>query len=162
MVLITLADGFVLDSTDGHPIWDATRRAFVDASQLHAGDMVETSTNEMIGITALADYTADLTAYNLQIDEMHTYHAGSTPVPVHNSCGPLTASQVTQMAERVGYRATNQTLRGQRVFTNGKNYILKDIDSHAGGLWKMADTIRGLGSKTTRTGTYDYDLNYGP
>jgi hypothetical protein len=46
----------------------------------------------------------------------------------------------------------------QRV--NGKNFIVQDIDSHSGGLWKMADTIKGLGSKTTRSGTYDYDLNY--
>jgi hypothetical protein len=73
---------------------------------------------------------------------------------------PLTTAQATQMANRVGYQPINQTLRGQRVFSNGKNFIVQDIDSHSGGLWKMADTIKALGSKTTRTGTYDFDLNY--
>lgn len=42
MVLITLADGSTLDSTDGHPIWDATSRRFTDASGLHLGDKIET------------------------------------------------------------------------------------------------------------------------
>ena len=34
------------------------------------------------------------------------------------------------------------------------------VDSHSGGLWKMANTVKDLGSKTTRTGTYDYNLNF--
>ncbi len=42
----------------------------------------------MLTITRLTTYRADLTAYNLQIDQIHTYYAGATPVLVHNSCGP--------------------------------------------------------------------------
>ena len=38
--------------------------------------------------------------------------------------------------------------------------VVQDIGSHSGGLWKMADTIRGLGSRTARAGTYDYNLEY--
>ncbi len=63
------------------------------------------------------------------------------------------------MANRLGFRATNRKIRGQRVFTDGKNYIVQDIDAHNPvGLWKMAKTVDGLKSKATRMGTYDYDL----
>ena len=72
----------------------------------------------------------------------------------------LTNSQITDMATRLGFRPTNFTSQRQIVFTDGKNFITQDITSHTGGLWKMARTPEGLGSKTTRMGTYDYDLNY--
>ncbi len=88
MVLISLADGSVLDSTDGHPIWDATTKQFTDASQLRVGDKIETSNGELITIARVTDYRDDLTAYNLQIDQIHTYYAGTTAVLVHNSCKP--------------------------------------------------------------------------
>lgn len=65
MVLITLVDGTVLDSTDGHPIWDATTGQFTDASGLHFGDKIETIDGNLISITGLTTYSADLAAYNL-------------------------------------------------------------------------------------------------
>jgi len=99
MVLVTLADGSVLDSTDGHPIWDATTGQFTDAGKLHAGDKIETSNGAFITIAGLTTYSADVTAYNLQIGTIHTYYAGATPVLVHNSCGER---QVDAFLERTG------------------------------------------------------------
>jgi len=48
---------------------------------------------------------------------------------------------------------------GQTVFRSGRRYIVQDIDSHAGGIWKMANSPGALGTKTTRMGTYDEQLN---
>jgi hypothetical protein len=160
MVKISLADGSMLNSTDGHPIWDATTGHFTDASKLRIGHKIQAESGALIPVIRLSAYSADLTAYNLQIDGIHTYYAGSTAVLVHNSCGPLTTAQATQMAARVGYKSTNHIVKGQRVFTNGKNFIVQDIDSYSGGLWKMAKTVSDLGSKRTRVGTYDYNLDY--
>ena len=42
---------------------------------------------------------------------------------------------------------------GQKVFTNGQNFITPDVDQHNGGTWKMFDR-RG-----NRIGTFDGDLN---
>jgi len=64
------------------------------------------------------------------------------------------------MANRLGYRPTKLISSGQRVFTNGKSFITQDIDSHSGGLWKMGRTVADLASKSTRMGTYDYNLDY--
>ncbi len=70
-----------------------------------------------------------------------------------------TTRQATAAAEALGYRRIAETSHGQAVYTNGKNYITRDIDGHKkGGAWKVADTLKALGSKETRTGTYDATL----
>ncbi|WP_411705615.1 toxin C-terminal domain-containing protein [Edaphovirga cremea] len=33
------------------------------------------------------------------------------------------------------------------------------MDGHNGGFWKVADSVKNFGSKKTRTGTFDIDLN---
>lgn len=86
MVDVTLADGSVLKSTDHHPIWDATTRTFADAINLHVGDQVLSGSGTFT-ITGERVYDRTLTAYNLQIEGIHSYYAGTTPVLVHNSCG---------------------------------------------------------------------------
>lgn len=110
MVLISLADGSVLYSTAGHPIWNATTGLFTDASSLHAGDEIETSNGQLITISYLTDYSVDLTAYNLQISTIHTYYAGTTPVLVHNSCGML-GEGGTQVTSKTLLRDTGQGYR---------------------------------------------------
>jgi filamentous hemagglutinin len=45
-----------------------------------------------------------------------------------------------------------------KIFTNGKTYISPDVDSHNGGAWKAAKSVKKLGSKKTRLGTYDAGL----
>jgi Novel toxin 21 len=91
-----------------------------------------------------------------------TYHveAGEVPVLVHNASCPLTNPQAKDMANRLGYRPTKFVSSGQRVFTNGETFITQDITSNSGGLWKMARSVADLAIKSTRMGTYDYDLNY--
>lgn len=66
-------------------------------------------------------------------------------------------------AEDLGYVATNYTSHGQKVFKlnkgKGPKYISIDKDGHNGGVWKGASSVKNLGSKNTRSGTYDAELN---
>ena len=87
MVDLTLDDGSKITTTDRHPFWDATTRTFTDAIDLRIGDKVLSAKGRTLAVSAEYVYDRDLTAYNLQIDGIHTYYAGSTPVLVHNSCG---------------------------------------------------------------------------
>ncbi len=116
MVDATLDDGSTLTVTDHHPIWDATTHTFTDAIDLHPGDHVLTATRHLATITTLRTYQRTLTAYNLQIDGIHTYYAGTTPILVHNSCVSavevlddpssvqgLTSSQIDDLARNAGY-----------------------------------------------------------
>jgi hypothetical protein len=68
------------------------------------------------------------------------------------------------MIINLGYRKTTELSSGKAVYFSSKakrdlQYIVEDIDSHNGGIWKGADSIRNLGSRTTRSGTYDQFLN---
>ena len=60
----------------------------------------------------------------------------------------------------LGFEKINETVHGgQAVFKNGKDYITRDLDGHNGGAWKMADSVKALGSKEARAGTFDVNLN---
>ncbi|WP_208592648.1 SAR2788 family putative toxin [Gracilibacillus suaedae] len=65
-------------------------------------------------------------------------------------------------AKDLGYSITKYRSHGQKVFKRSKGkgpkYITVDKDGHNGGVWKGATTIKNLGSKKTRSGTYDANL----
>src|SRR3989442_709043 len=64
----------------------ATAR-FTYGTDLKAGDQVSTAAGRTVRIAGLRVYAADVTAYNLTVEGIHTYYAGATAVLVHNSCG---------------------------------------------------------------------------
>ncbi|WP_280685107.1 RHS repeat-associated core domain-containing protein [Kitasatospora sp. MAA19] len=82
-----------LTSTQHHPYWNATTQRWTDAADLHIGDQLLTSTTDTLAtVQAVRNYrTPSQTAYNLTINQLHTYYvlAGNTPILVHNSgiCG---------------------------------------------------------------------------
>src|SRR5437868_2056460 len=41
----------------------------------------------------------------------------------------------------------------------GNDFITRDLDGHNGGAWKMVDSVKALGSKEARAGTFDANLN---
>lgn len=67
--------------------------------------------------------------------------------------GSVATKQAAQLAEYLGFsrRVKNAPFNshGQAVFTDGKNFITIDVDSHNGGVWKMVNR-RG-----ERVGTFD-------
>jgi RHS repeat-associated protein len=87
MVDVALSDGSTITATDEHPFWDDTVGTFVNAQDLQAGDKVLTSSGKRLFVKAITVFVAVLVAFNLQIDKIHTYYAGATPVLVHNACG---------------------------------------------------------------------------
>ncbi|MDO6299539.1 LysM peptidoglycan-binding domain-containing protein, partial [Enterococcus gallinarum] len=87
----------------------------------------------------------------------YTIHPGQNLI-INN----ITNKEAQKKAEELGYIKTNERSHGQPVFKNTKRkpkYITPDVDSHNGGTWKGADNVKDLGSKDTRSGTYDEELN---
>ena len=70
-----------------------------------------------------------------------------------------TNTEAQQAAKVLGFSKVNETVHGQAVFKRGNLYITRDLDGHIGGAWKMANSIKALGRKETRSGTYDKNLN---
>jgi len=66
-----------------------------------------------------------------------------------------TTKEASAAAEALGYAKINQKIHGEAIFTNGKRFITRDATGHNGGAWKMADSIKALGSRETRMGTFD-------
>jgi RHS repeat-associated protein len=69
-----------------------------------------------------------------------------------------------QRARQLRYIKINERSHGQPVYLNSRapfkiRYITPDVDKHNGGFWKAADSVKSLGSKRTRSGTFDENLN---
>ncbi len=139
MVDVRLADGTTITATDRHPFWDATTGEFTYALDLRPGDKVRESDGTLLAVAGTRIYDADVTAYNLTVDGIHTYYAGATPVLVHNSCFSaadalgdpgslegLAPSQIDDLARNAGYEikagsasATNPATRYYLPGTRG-------------------------------------------
>ncbi|MEZ5192622.1 MAG: Hint domain-containing protein [Nocardioides sp.] len=89
MVAVHLADGSTVDATDHHPFWVESRHAWVDAIDLRVGDVVENAAGQSVVVSGVGIRAEDLTAYNLTVENVHTYFAGDDDVLVHNAgCDP--------------------------------------------------------------------------
>jgi hypothetical protein len=160
---VTLSDGTVVHTTGNHPWWDDTRQAWIRADHLVDGDQVLTAGGSTLTIAGVQDSGETQPTYNLTVTGPHTYYVGDDSILVHNCVvqpgKPMTTPEATAAAKQLGFEKIHQTSHREAIYTNGKVYITLDNTSHNGGVWKMARTIEDLGSKETRMGTYDADLN---
>lgn len=96
------------------------------------------------------------------------YQAGAINIRLTGPAFANTA-EATKAAEALGYtKVQGQFAKGkQPVYENRDvsrdlRYISPDVGSgngsHKGGIWKAADSIKNLNSKSTRTGTFDGNL----
>jgi hypothetical protein len=85
MVAVRLGDGSTIDATDHHLFWVANRGAWVDAIDLRSGDQVETADGGLLVVESIGVRVEDLRAFNLTVNDLHTYYAGDDEVLVHNA-----------------------------------------------------------------------------
>lgn len=70
-----------------------------------------------------------------------------------NSSGPVIADQAGALGYDRLVKDPPFNSHGQKVFTNGRDFITPDVDQHNGGVWK------GFDKRGNRTGTYDVNLD---
>ncbi len=70
-----------------------------------------------------------------------------------------TSKESTTKANELGFEKINERVNGQPVYRKDKEFITRDVDGHNGGAWKKANSVKDLGKKETRSGTYDANLN---
>ncbi|MER8183398.1 RICIN domain-containing protein [Kitasatospora sp. NPDC094015] len=80
-----------ITSTDHHPYWSQNAHHWRDAAVLAAGDTLRTSDGRTVRITGVRHWKTLQPAYNLTVNNVHTYYvvAGTTPVLVHNTICPV-------------------------------------------------------------------------
>ena len=88
--------GEVLVTTEDHPFWNATDKAWQRADILDPGDLVLAIDGTTLPVVGL-DWTTTRndTAYNLTIEDIHTYYVevGGSTVLVHNVCSKIKADK---------------------------------------------------------------------
>ncbi|GIO86408.1 hypothetical protein J25TS5_33400 [Paenibacillus faecis] len=164
----------VIEATKEHPIW-IDGKGWTEVKDLKVGDLLVTSDGRKIAIYKIEKEPRVTTVYNFSVEDYESYFVSNLGVWVHNcpaniekiletqkkgKTQKLTNSQVKDLAKYLGYEEVKgEKSHGQLIFTNGKNYISQDVDSHNGGVWKMAKSIKDL-KADKRMGTYDALLNY--
>ncbi|MGW7587447.1 polymorphic toxin-type HINT domain-containing protein, partial [Kitasatospora sp. NPDC054769] len=100
---ISLGAGRSLTSTDHHPFWAENRKQWTDAADLRAGDELRDPAGQAQPIESVRHWNTLQGAYNLTVDEIHTYYvlAGDLPVLVHNApyCPKRLALGLTEIEE---------------------------------------------------------------
>ena len=138
----------------------------IDAEQLRSGEVLQAADGSRIVVSRVVPVAGVEAMWDLTVSTTHDFYvgAGDSSLLVHNcpaadGAERLTPPQQKSLAKLNGWQQTNRTSNGQPVFKAGKNYVSYDADGHNGGVWKMARTPEALGSKSTRMGTYDSNLN---
>lgn len=155
-------NGKKITCTKEHPFYSPVK-GWTAACKLKAGDMLVTVNGEYVVVEWVQHELLEspIKVYNFEVEDFHTYYVGEGDgVLVHNSCKPSN-SEIKEAAENLGYtKVKGQYSHGQAIFKNDSarssmRYITFDADSHNGGFWKAASSIKNLGSKSRRTGTFD-------
>ena len=88
-------DGHDVATTEDHPFWNQTDAEWQRVDALDAGNFVLTAEGALLSVEGVDWGSArTTTAYNLTIDDLHTYFVGvgDEEVLVHNSCGEYVPS----------------------------------------------------------------------
>jgi hypothetical protein len=72
-----------IEVTGEHPFW-VTERGWVVARALHPGDLLSTSTSDVLEVVESAEGRR-ATVYNVEVADFHTYFAGDDGAWVHNN-----------------------------------------------------------------------------
>nr|BFD89532.1 hypothetical protein KitaXyl93_08920 [Kitasatospora sp. Xyl93] len=101
---LSLGAGKSLTSTDHHPFWSENRKQWTDAADLRAGDELRDPAGQPQRIEGVRHWNTLQGAYNLTVDDLHTYYvlAGDLPVLVHNApyCPKRLALGVTETKDQ--------------------------------------------------------------
>lgn len=161
-------DRQVLETTEDHPFWSFTDQRFERADRLSAMELVLGGDGRVLTVTMPMVGERVATAYNLEIEGIHTYHVGRSAVLVHNTCGAgiLTRAQAEDVARYLGYEKTStRSAAGPNIFRNKKDpleFVTYDKTHHRGGNFKGAESgFRNPFSSTrstARSGTYDVNI----
>ncbi|MET9959436.1 ricin-type beta-trefoil lectin domain protein [Streptomyces sp. NPDC006326] len=187
-VELTLAgDGASVVTTDHHPFWSESEKAWVDAGSLKAGMQLRTDDGSVRAVAATRAFDTRGLTYNLTVADVHTYYvlAGTTPVLVHNTspvgpgCGTGKAPRTPdgKFSKRNGEPGTDGSLdertvldqleldgapviRGQ-VYARVPGFPLRKYDGavQIDGRWLGVETKGGTSPLTPPQRAFDNWLN---
>ena len=157
-------NGEEITCTPMHPFYSPVK-GWTSAIDLRAGDILVMLNGEYVVVEQIQHELLESpeATYNFEVEDYHTYYVGKYSILAHNACDNLkkisTDGEARKVASQLGYSPTKEISHGQKVFVNPKasskmRYIARDVDSHSGGVWKAASSVKNLLRRETRTGTF--------
>jgi hypothetical protein len=86
---LVMEEGSAVTTTEDHPFWNETDRAWQRADQLDTGGSLLTAAGDNVRVSGLRAGSEHVTAaYNLTVNDLRTYYVayGDNTVLVHNTC----------------------------------------------------------------------------
>ncbi|MGW1715621.1 ricin-type beta-trefoil lectin domain protein [Streptomyces sp. NPDC002156] len=127
-------------ATDGHPFWVPELGTWIKATDLKAGQWLQTGAGTLVQVTAVKRWTApDATVHNLSVSSLHTYYvlAGAAPVLVHNCEVEYGSTDLSQAVIQERLRTSN----------TGNNFAAaRYVDSDGVSRIAVAHSSRGRGN----------------
>lgn len=132
---ITLESGEILNPTNTHRLFSATRHDWVPAVSLFPGEELETQ-NGAVKVLAVDHLPGTQRVYNLEVESDHRYFVGRQRILAHNVCGPDGGPlplEVTAKDPRRGYTPAEREALHERAESRCE-YCLEEVTldaSHA-------------------------------
>ena len=116
-------NGEAIETTNEHPFY-VEGHGWTNASDLKAGDKVrlEDGTTGTVEKAKHAALDTQVTVYNFEVEDFHTYYVSEQKVLVHNTCAmTVKNTQVAKSSNNVQrvYRGDRSSMTPEKVFTNG-------------------------------------------
>ncbi|WP_460407302.1 polymorphic toxin-type HINT domain-containing protein, partial [Actinophytocola sediminis] len=139
-------DGATVTTTEDHLYWNTTDNQWQQAQHLDPGDKLHTANGQPIRVGGLLLPTAHTaTAYNLTVQDIHTYYvrAGSSSVLVHNCGGTV---RVSPSAQDWGTKGAHMHVGNHevRIFPDGNGGVGAEAIRLRSGTATSADVQRAL------------------
>ncbi len=141
--------GDVTTATPDHPFWVVNRSTWIPASQLRSGDTLLKSDGSTIVVEEISPPRhGEFTVYNLEVEGLHTYHAGKHAVLVHNG-KPCLRKALTAAGRYGGKLMDAHHIVAQRSrFAAGSKAILArfgiGVHDAANGAWLARGAHQGI------------------
>ncbi|MFD3549044.1 polymorphic toxin-type HINT domain-containing protein [Streptomyces sp. NPDC058655] len=132
-----------LTATDGHPFWAPALNKWLKATDLTAGQWLQSSAGTWLQVTEVKRWTQQKSVHNLTVASEHTYYvvAGTTPVLVHN-CDITMEEALDRAIAHVGDEAEAEVMI-----------------SGSGGVQFMSVSIDDLGREIRKIARFDINAN---
>ncbi|GIF18117.1 RHS repeat-associated protein [Actinoplanes tereljensis] len=163
----------VVHTTAGHPFWDATRKAWVIASDLRSGEFLRAADGTVVTVVATTTKLAEQDMFNLTVSGVHTFYvlAGDFAILVHNAtCSSqakilgdnMVAAGITRPAQTEAHHIVASGAAGAKTAQTRLAHFGIDINDAANGVFLPANksSANPTGASVHRVIHSPYYYNY--
>ena len=112
----------IIDTTTTHPFY-VVGKGFVAAADIQKGDKIYALDGSLVEVkdVEIEKLEEEISVYNLEVEENHTYFVGEEAVLVHNSCGGSDNDGTSDVGSGSSY-GDSMDISDQKMYQQGQHY----------------------------------------